>query len=73
MASLRAQSWVHCFYYILMTLPECLRSTTPCMYGDGTQIFSSSYDANKLVIKLNSDLGHVRNWFIEKQTSNAPL
>jgi hypothetical protein len=26
------------------------------MYADDTQIFSSSYDANELVISLNSDL-----------------
>ena len=44
----------------LLYINECLRSTTPCMYADDTQIFSSSYDANGLVIKLNSDLAHVR-------------
>ena len=32
------------------------KTTTPCMYADDTQIFSSSYDANELVIKLSSDL-----------------
>ena len=37
------------------------------MYADYTQIFSSSYDASELVIKLNSDLVHVRNWLIENK------
>jgi len=69
-ASLRAQSWVHALLFLLYIndLPECLGSTTPCMYGNDTQIFLSSDDANKLVIKLNSDLVYVRNWLIE-----APL
>ena len=59
------------FLLYINDLPECLRSTTPCMYADDTQIFSSSYDANELVVKRNSDLAHVRN--CRKQTANAPL
>ena len=54
-------------------LPECLRSTTPCMYADDTQIFSSSYYANELVIKLNSDLAHVRNWLEENKLHSCTL
>ena len=42
------------------------------MYADDTQIFSSSYDANELVIKLNSDLAHVHNWFIENKLQIHP-
>ena len=53
-------------------LPECLRSTTPCMYADDTQIFSSSYDANKLVVNLNSDLARVLNWLIENKLQMHP-
>ena len=37
------------------------------MYADDTQIFSSSYDANELVVKLNSDLAHVHNWLTENK------
>ena len=55
------------FLLYINDLSECLSSTTPCMYADDTQIFSSSYDANELVIKLNSDLAHVRNWLIENK------
>ena len=55
------------FLLYINDLPECLSSTTPCIYADDTQIFSSSYDANELVIKLNSDLAHVCNWLIENK------
>ena len=37
------------------------------MYADNTQIFSSSYDANELVIKLNSDLAYVHNRLIKNK------
>ena len=55
------------FLLYINDLPECLRSTTPWMYADDTQIFSSSYDANELVVELNSDLARVRNWLIENK------
>jgi len=42
------------------------------MYADDTQIFSSSYDANQLVIKLNSDLANVRNWLKENKLQMHP-
>ena len=42
------------------------------MYADDTQIFSSSCDANELVMKLNSDLAHVRNWLVENKLQMHP-
>ena len=60
------------FVLYINDLPECLRSTTPCTYADDTQIFSSSYDANELVIKLNSDLALFRNWLIENEFQTHP-
>ena len=42
------------------------------MYADDAQIFSSSYDANELVVKLNSDLAHVHNWLIENKLQMHP-
>ena len=50
------------FLLYINDLPECLRSTNPCMYADDTKVFTSAFDANELVVKLNSDLAHVRNW-----------
>ena len=55
------------FLLYINDLPDCLRSTASCMYADDTQIFSSSYDANELVVKLNSDLAHVFEWMKEKR------
>ena len=37
-----------------------------------TQIFSSSYDANELVVNLNSDLAHVCNWLKENRLQMHP-
>ena len=63
----RDQSSAALFLLYLKDLPDCLRSTTPCMYADDTQNFASSYDANQLIFKLNSDVEHVRNWLIENK------
>ena len=60
------------FLLYINDLPECLRSTTPCMFADETQIFSSSYDANELVTKLKSDLTHIRDWLIENKLHMHP-
>ena len=48
-------------------MPDCLKSTTPGMYADDTQIFLSSNDANESVVRLNSDLAHVCNWLKENR------
>ena len=42
------------------------------MYADDTEIFSSSYDANELVTKLNSNLAHVRYWLKENKLQMHP-
>ena len=39
------------------------------MYADNTQIFASSPDANKLIVKLNSDLAQVRKWLIKNKNA----
>ena len=43
------------------------------MYADDTQTFSSSYDANEPVVKLNSDLARVSNWLIENKLQMHPF
>ena len=60
------------FLLYINDLPDCLKSTNPCMYADDTQIFSSSYDANELVVSLNSDLAHVCNWLKENRLQMHP-
>ena len=42
------------------------------MYADDTQIFSSSNNANELVVRLNSDLAHVCNWLKENRLQMHP-
>ena len=60
------------FLLYINDLPDCLKSTNPCMYADDTQIFLSSYDANELVVSLNSDLAHVCNWLKENRLQMHP-
>ena len=60
------------FLLYINDLPDCLKSTTPGMYADDTQFFSSSNDANELVVRLNSDLAHVCNWLKENRLKMHP-
>ena len=60
------------FLLYINDLPDRLKSTTPGMYADDTQIFSSSNNANELVVRLNSDLAHVCNWLKENRLQMHP-
>ena len=53
-------------------MPDCLKSTSPCLYADDTQIFSSSYDCDELVANLNSDLINIRNWLVKNKLQIHP-
>ena len=57
------------FLLYINDLPESLKLTTPCMYADDTQIFASSPDAHKLIVKLNSNLAQVRKWLIKNKNA----
>jgi len=50
------------FLLYINDLPDCLKSTTPCMYADDTQFSSASHDIDELITNLNSDLTNVRKW-----------
>ena len=44
------------FLIYINDLPNCLKFTTPCLYADDTQIFTSSFDISVLTNNINSDL-----------------
>ena len=44
------------FLIYINDLPNCLKFTTPCLYADDTQIFTSSFDTGVLANNKNSDL-----------------
>jgi hypothetical protein len=50
------------FLLYINDLPDKLKKTTPCLYANDTQIFSSSNDYNELIDKLNSDLKQISDW-----------
>ena len=50
------------FLLYINDLPENVKETTPCLYADDTQIFSSSYDYNELIDKLNSVIKNISDW-----------
>ena len=50
------------FLIYINDLPNCLNSTTPCLYADDTQIFASSRDPAELAYNLNSDLENTMDW-----------
>ena len=50
------------FLIYINDLPNCLKFTTPCLYADDTQIFTSSFDISALANNLNSDLKNLSDW-----------
>ena len=66
------------FLLYINDLPTSLKESTPCLYADGTQIFSSSYDYNELIDKLNSDLinisqPHNKHHNLNNKVHNNPV
>ena len=53
--------------------PNCLKFTTPCLYVDDTQIFTSSFDISLLTNNLNSDLKNQSAWFTVNKLQFHPL
>ena len=53
-------------------LPNCLKTTTPCLYADDTQIFASSYDSVALANDINSDLENVTDWLNVNKLQSHP-
>ena len=60
------------FLLYINGIPDCLNTTTSCLYADDTQIFSSSYDFTELKENLNSDLNNIRNWLAKNKLQHHP-
>ena len=50
------------FLLYINDLPDSLDNTTPCLYADDTQIFSSAKDSVELIFNLNNDLNKISQW-----------
>ena len=57
------------FLLYINDLPDCLEKSTPCLYADDTQIFSSAKDCEELNAKLNHDLHNViiSQWLVKNK------
>ncbi len=53
-------------------MPKCLKSTTPCVYADDTEIFASSHDYDSLVKSLNNDLKNLHTWLTKNKLQHHP-
>ena len=60
------------FLIYINDLPNCLKTTTPCLYADDTQIFASSYDSVALANDINSDLENVTDWLNVNKLQSHP-
>ena len=58
----------------MINLPNCLKSTIPCLYADvdDTQIFTSSHDTAKIAGSLNSDLENITDWLTVNKLQYHP-
>ena len=55
------------FLLYINDLPDCLEKSTPCLYADDTQIFSSAKDCEELNANLNHDLHNVSQWLVKNK------
>ena len=51
---------------------KCLKSTTPCLYADDTDIFTTSHDYDILVKNLNDDLKNLHTWLAKNKLQYHP-
>ena len=60
------------FSLYINDMPKCLKSTTPCLYADDTEIFASSPDYDTLVKNLNDDLKNIHTWLTKNKLQHHP-
>ena len=53
-------------------MPQCLKSTTPGLYADDTDIFAASHDYDILVKSLNDDLKNLHTWLAKNKLQYHP-
>ena len=55
------------FLLYVNDMPESLNYSTPSLYADDTEIYTSSNDCGDLVHKINDDLENIRKWMIKNK------
>ena len=60
------------FLIYINDLPNCLKSTVPCLYADDTQCFTLSRDPAKIVDSLNSDLENITDRLTVNKLQSHP-
>jgi hypothetical protein len=55
------------FLLYINDLPDCLEKSTPCLYADDSQIFSSAKDCVELNANLNHDLNNVSQSLVKNK------
>jgi hypothetical protein len=53
-------------------LPNCLKTTTPCLYKVDTHFFATSYDSVALANDINSDSENVTDWLNVNKLQSHP-
>ena len=54
-------------------MPKCLKSTTPCVYADDTEIFASSHDYDSLAKNLNNVLKNLHTWLTKNKLQHRTI
>ena len=60
------------FLLYINDMPQCLKSTTPCLYADDTDIFAASHDYGILVKSLNDYLKNLHTWLAKNKLQYHP-
>ncbi len=55
------------FLLYINDLADCLEKSTPCLYANDSQIFSSARDCTELNANLNHDFTNVSQWLVKNK------
>ena len=63
-------AWDRCYFFVYINdLPNCLNSSRPRMFADGTSISYLSDSIEQLQNVMNSELKNVKDWLITNKLS----